>query len=148
MLQKTFLPDAKTVQEGRRWHHLDAKGVVLGRLASRAASLLKGKHKPLFTPSMDCGDLVVVTNARHVRWTGKKLEQKQYFSHSGYASGAKIVPLKRQMERDPRKVVYLAVKRMLDPNRFRSRQLRRLKIYAEEACPGAPQPAPPQSAHA
>lgn len=139
MPQKTYRPDIELVRNQRRWHHLDAKGAVLGRLATRAAGLLKGKHKTLFTPAMDCGDFVVVTNAAQVRLTGNKLEQKFYFTHSGYAKGAKTIPVKRQMERDPRKVVYLAVKRMLDSNRFRSRQLRRLRIYPGQTHPHAPQ---------
>lgn len=139
MSQKTFYPALKFVQAQRRWHHLDAKGQVLGRLASRAAGLLKGKHKVFFTPSIDCGDFVVVTNAAGIVLTGHKMEQKTYFSHSGYAKGAKITPVRRIMERDPRKVVYLAVKRMLDSNRHRSRQLCRLRIYPRETHPHAPQ---------
>jgi len=135
MPQKTFYPDIKTVANQRSWHHLDAKDQVVGRLATKAACLLRGKNKPWFTPAVDCGDFVVVTNARKVRWTGNKLDQKNYFSHSGYAGGAKVTPLKRQMERDPRKVIYLAVKRMLDTNHLRSRQLKRLKIYAAESHP-------------
>lgn len=139
MPQKTYYPEAKTVEAQRRWHHLDAGGAVLGRLATKAASLLKGKHKPIFTPAVDCGDFVVVTNAKKVKLTGNKIEQKVYFSHSGWPKGAKLTPVKRQMERDPRKVIHLAVKRMLHSNRFRSRQLRRLKIYPNSEHPHAPQ---------
>jgi len=135
MPQKTFLPDIKTIETQRRWHSFDAKDQVPGRLATRVADLLRGKHKPWFTPSMDCGDFVVVTNVKQLKWTGHKLEQKNYFSHSGYAGGAKVTPLKRQMERDPRKVFMLAVKRMLDTNHLRSRQLKRLKVYASESHP-------------
>jgi len=113
----------------RRWHNIDAKGVVLGRLATKAATLLRGKHKPSYTDHVDCGDFVVVTNAAQIKLTGDKLNQKFYFSHSGYAGGAKTTPLKRQMERDPRKVVYLAIKRMIANNRLRRKQLARLKIY-------------------
>lgn len=133
MPQKTFYPDLKTIESRRLWHYLDAKDRVVGRLASQIADLLRGKHKPWFTPAVDCGDFVVVANARQAKWTGKKLEQKFYFSHSGYAGGAKTTPLKRQMERDPRKAVFLAVKRMLDSNRLRSRQLKRLKIFKGES---------------
>lgn len=139
MPQKTFRPDPKLVEAARRWHHFDADGQVLGRLATRCATLLKGKHKPLFAPDIDCGDFVVVTNAGRVKLTGNKLEQKGYFRHSGWPKGAKVIPVKRQLERDPRKVVHLAVKRMLAANRFRARQLRRLKIYPGAAHPHAPQ---------
>jgi len=143
MPQKTFLPDIKTIQAARRWHHFDAGGQVVGRMASRIAGLLKGKHKTFFTPSMDCGDFVIVTNAAKIKWTGNKLEQKTYFRHSGYARGAKVIPLKHQMSRDPRKAVYLAIRRMLDSNKFRDRQLSRLKIYSGEAHPHAAQLAAP-----
>ncbi len=135
MPQGTFVADSKLAQQNRRWHVIDADGQVLGRLASRAAVLLKGKHKRFFSPAVDCGDFVVVTNAAKIRLTGNKLNQKFYFSHSGYASGAKTTPLKLQMERDPRKVVYLAVKRMLDSNRLRSPQLRRLRVYKGDKHP-------------
>ena len=131
----TTLTTLKQAQENRRWVVLDAEGKVLGRLASQAAGLLRGKHKRFFTPCVDCGDFVLVTNAAKVKVTGNKLEQKFYFSHSGYAGGKKIVPYKLQMERDPRKVVFLAVKRMLPVNRLRALQLKRLKIY-----PGADHP--------
>lgn len=139
MPQKTFYPDLKTIESQRRWHHIDAKDQVVGRLASRAANLLRGKNKPWFTPAIDCGDFVVVTNAQKVKWTGNKIDQKFYFSHSGYARGAKIMPLKLQMERDSRKVVFLAVKRMLCVNHLRSRQLKRLKIFKGDSHPYGPQ---------
>lgn len=129
MIQKTTLPEVKKVEAERKWHFLDAKDQVLGRLSTRIAVLLAGKHKRIYTPSMDCGDFVVVTNASGVRLTGSKAEEKFYFSHSGYAGGAKTVPYKRQMENDPTKVVMLAVKRMLDDNKLRARRLKRLKIY-------------------
>jgi large subunit ribosomal protein L13 len=119
----------KTAPNQRRWHNIDAKGQVLGRMASRAATLLRGKHKPTYTAYVDCGDFVTIVNAAQIRLTGNKLDQKTYFSHSGYAGGCKTTPLRRQMERDPRKVVYLAVKRMINANRLRSRQLARLKIF-------------------
>ncbi|MBI3550237.1 MAG: 50S ribosomal protein L13 [Elusimicrobia bacterium] len=139
MPQKTFYPEVKSVQTSRRWHHIDADGKVLGRLATQAASFLKGKHKPIFTPNVDCGDFVVVTNAKKIKLTGNKIEQKVYFSHSGWPKGARLTPVKRQMEKDPRKVVYLAVKRMLHANKFRSRQLKRFKIYTGGEHPHAPQ---------
>ena len=136
-MTETFLPTQESLYLDRKWHHLDADGQVLGRLATRAAVLLKGKHKRQFTPSLDCGDFVVVTNARKIRVTGNKAVSKFYFRHSGYADGARVVTFRQQMDKDPRKVVYLAVKRMLDDNRHRSRQMRRLRIY-----PGAEHPHP------
>src|SRR3954465_6020725 len=113
MSQKTYIHPPRQAAAERRWHHIDAKGLVLGRIATKAATLLRGKHKPTYTDFVDCGDFVVVTNAKQVKLTGNKLEQKFYFSHSGYAGGAKVMPMKRQMERDPRRVMMLAVRRML-----------------------------------
>ena len=126
-------------QTRRGWVTLNAEGAVLGRLATRAADLLRGKHKRYFSPSVDCGDFVLVTNAAKVRVTGTKSETKNYFSHSGYAKGAKVTSYKLQMERDPRKVIYLAVKRMLPVNRLRRVQLTRLKIYPTAQHPHAAQ---------
>jgi large subunit ribosomal protein L13 len=132
MPQNSYIQSHKTAPNQRRHHLIDATGQVLGRMATRAATLLRGKHKPTYTAFVDCGDYVVITNAARLRLTGNKLDQKTYFSHSGYAGGCKTTPLRRQMERDPRKVVYLAVKRMINANRLRSRQLARLKIFPGE----------------
>lgn len=139
MSQKTTIIDPKTAQSRRRWVILDAKDAVLGRLASKAAVLLRGKHKTYFSPAVDCGDFVVVTNAKDVRITGEKAESKFYFHHTGYAGGAKVMPYKLQMERDPRRVVELAVKRMLPDNALRRLQMRRLKVYPGAAHPHAAQ---------
>ncbi len=135
MTQKTSMPAKEQVLADRKWHFIDADGQVLGRLASRAASLLMGKGKPFLCAHLDCGDFVVVTNASRIKLTGNKLEQKEYFRHSGYASGAKIIPVKNQLSRDSRKVIVLAVKRMLPKNRLASRQITRLKVYPGEAHP-------------
>jgi large subunit ribosomal protein L13 len=135
MSQKTYIHPPRTAAAERRWHHIDAKGLVLGRIASKAATLLRGKHKPTYTDFVDGGDFVVVTNIKQVKLTGNKLEQKFYFSHSGYAGGAKTTPMKRQMERDPRKVLMLAVRRMLPKNRLARQQLVRLKIYVNDKHP-------------
>jgi len=143
MSQKTTLIDPRIAQSRRRWVLIDAKGAVLGRLASKAAALLRGKHRTYFSPAVDCGDFVIVTNAKDVRITGEKAEQKFYFSHSGYAGGAKVTPYKLQMERDPRRVIELAVKRMLPDNALRRLQIRRLKVY-----PGAAHPHSAQMAEA
>jgi large subunit ribosomal protein L13 len=130
MIQKTTLPKAATAEKTRKWHFLDASDMVLGRLATKIAVLLMGKHKRDFAPHVDCGDFVVVTNTDKVRVTGNKLDDKFYFRHSGYANGAKTIPYKRQMENDSTKVLELAVKRMLDDNKLRDRRLKRLRIFA------------------
>jgi large subunit ribosomal protein L13 len=135
MPQKTYIHKPSQAGAERRWHHIDAKGQVLGRMATRAATYLRGKHKPTYTDFVDCGDFVVITNAAQIKLTGDKLNQKFYFSHSGYAGGAKTTPMSRQMERDPRKVVFLAVKRMIRNNRLRGKQLARLKIYTGDKHP-------------
>lgn len=135
MSQDTFIYKPKDAQNSRKWHHIDAKGKVLGRMATEVATLLRGKHKPVYTDFVDCGDFVVVTNASQVRLTGHKMQQKFYFSHSGYARGAKTTPVARVMAKDPRKVIFLAVKRMIRANRLRGKQLARLKIYPGDKSP-------------
>lgn len=145
MPTETTLTTLKQAQENRRWVVLDAEGKVLGRLATQAAGLLRGKHKRFFSPSVDCGDFVIITNAAKIQVTGKKEEQKFYFRHSGYAGGKKVIPYRLQMERDPRKVVFLAVKRMLPVNKLRACQLKRLKIYPGATHPHAAQLAPKAS---
>lgn len=137
MPQKTYIHKPIQASTSRRWHLIDAKGQVLGRMATQVATYLRGKHKPTYTDFVDCGDFVVVTNAKHIKLTGNKINQKFYFSHSGYAGGAKTTPIARVMERDPRKVVYLAVKRMIRDNRLRGKQLARLKIYPGDKHPHA-----------
>ena len=91
-----------------------------------------GKHKRTYTPHMDCGDFVVVTNAGKIKLTGNKMEQKVYFSHSGYAKGAKETPVKRVLEKNPTRVLELAVKRMLDENKLRAPRMKRLRLFAGE----------------
>ena len=132
MIQKTTIPSINTINASRKWHFLDASGQVLGRLASKIAVLLAGKHKPDFSTHIDCGDFVVVTNTAKLKLTGKKAEEKFYFRHSGYANGAKVIPYKRQMQKDPTKVLWLAVKRMLDDNRLRDRRMKRLRVFKDE----------------
>ena len=131
-MTKTFLPSVKEVETTRKWHHIDATGQTLGRLATQIAVLLMGKHKRTYTPQMDCGDFVVVTNAGKVKLTGNKMEQKVYFSHSGYAKGAKETPVKRVLEKNPTRVLELAVKRMLDENKLRAPRMKRLRLFAGE----------------
>ncbi|MEK7388405.1 MAG: 50S ribosomal protein L13 [Elusimicrobiota bacterium] len=135
MPQNSYMHPPRQAGVDRRWHHIDAKGLVLGRIATKAADLLRGKHKPTYTDYVDCGDFVVVTNAKQVKLTGNKINQKFYFSHSGFAGGAKVTPMSRQMERDPRKILMLAVRRMMPKNRLARQQLVRLKIYVNDKHP-------------
>jgi len=137
MPQTTYIHKPQQANADRRYHLIDAKGKVLGRMATQAATFLRGKHKPTYTDFVDCGDFVVITNAKQLVLTGNKINQKFYFSHSGYAGGAKTTPVARLMEKDPRKVVYLAIKRMIRNNRLRGKQLARLKIYPGENTNGA-----------
>jgi len=127
-----------------QWFVVDAEGVPLGRLASAVAQVIRGKHKPTFTPHMDTGDGVIVVNAEKVRLTGRKLEQKGYFSHSGYMGHDKITPVKNLLATKPERVIEKAVFGML-PKTSLSRQVLRLKlrVYAGDKHPhAAQQPAP------
>jgi len=125
---KTFV--AKEHEVEKKWHLIDAKDKILGRLASKIAILLRGKHKPIFTPHMDAGDYVVVVNADKVALTGDKLEKKMYYRHSGYVGGLKEIPAKEMLLRRPENLIRLAVKGMLPKNSLGRRQLTKLKIYA------------------
>ncbi len=123
----------------RRWYLFDAQDKVLGRFATRVARILTGKNKPDYLPYVDGGDFVVVINAKKVRVTGKKLEQKFYYSHSGYPGGFKRRSLKDMLVHQPEQVVYRAVKRMLPKNRLGTRMLHRLKIYPDLTHPHSAQ---------
>ena len=122
---------------------MDADGQTLGRLASRIAPILKGKHKPIYTPHLDCGDFVVVINAEKVRVTGRKLDQKMYHRHSGYPGGLTSITLRDQLARFPERVIQAAVKGMLPKNRLGRRMIKKLKVYAGDSHPHqAQQPKP------
>src|SRR3972149_4822109 len=127
-----------------RWYVVDAEGVALGRLASAVAQLIRGKHKPEFTPHMDGGDFVVVINAAKVHLTGRKREQKQYFRHSGYMGHEKFTPVARELEKHPERVIERAVFGMLPKSTLGRQALRKkLKVYAGAEHPHvAQQPAP------
>jgi large subunit ribosomal protein L13 len=125
---KTYTPKTPEIQ--RRWWLVDAEGQVLGRVASQVAQLLRGKHKPMFTPHLDTGDFVVVVNAAKVRLTGSKPQSKAYFRHSGYMGGEKFIPFRTMMERHPERVIELAVKGMLPKNNLGRLMRRKLKVYA------------------
>lgn len=124
---KSFI--AKPHEVERKWYVIDAEGKVLGRLASEVAKILRGKHKPTYTPHVDTGDHVIIINADKVVLTGKKLEQKLYRHHSLYPGGLKEVPYKRLMVENPEKAVYLAVKGMLPKNSLGRKMLKKLRVY-------------------
>jgi large subunit ribosomal protein L13 len=125
-MSKTYLPKTKEIK--RSWYEADASKFTLGRLATRVATVLRGKHKVSFTPHMDVGDFVVVKNAEKVKFTGRKLKQKMYHSFSGYPGGLKTKSLEKRMETEPEKVIRDAIYNMVDKNRLRKHILRRLKV--------------------
>ncbi len=125
---KTYTPKAEDIQ--RNWVVVDAENQVLGRLASKVAQILRGKHKPIFSPHLDVGDYVVVINADKVRLTGTKPENKAYFRHTGYIGGEKFIPFKTMLDAHPDRVIDLAVKGMLPKNNLGRLMRRKLKVYA------------------
>ena len=124
---KTYMAHAETVE--RKWYVIDAEGVVLGRLATKVASVLRGKHKPTFTPNVDAGDFVIVINTDKVVLTGKKLEDKFYRYHSGYIGGLKEISYKKLMAEKSDLAVYEAVKGMLPKNSLGRATLKKLRVY-------------------
>lgn len=132
-MTKTYGIKASDIE--RQWHLVDASDEVLGRLATRIARLLMGKHKPLFARNMDVGDYVVVINADKIRTTGNKAKQKLYYRHSGYPGGLKSTSLERLMETNPSRVIEHAVKGMLPRNRLNARMMKRLRVYAGPSHP-------------
>lgn len=125
---KTY--SAKVGEVDRKWHVVDADGQILGRIATRIADILRGKHKSSYTPHVDTGDFVVVVNAELVKLTGKKLEQKIYYRHTGYSSGVRSRTAAEMIEKKPEEVILKAVKGMLPKNRLNYRILTKLKVYA------------------
>ncbi|HIQ12421.1 MAG TPA: 50S ribosomal protein L13 [Caldilineales bacterium] len=127
-MRKTY--SAKPEEIERTWYVVDAEGKTLGRLAAEIAKILRGKHKPIYTPHVDTGDYVIVVNADKVRVTGNRLDQKIYYRHSGYIGGLKAVPLRRMLETHPERVIEHAVKGMLPKNRLGRKVYKKLKVYA------------------
>ncbi len=125
---KTYTAKKENVQ--RDWYVIDATDKVLGRMASRIAMVLQGKTKPTYTPHVDTGDYVIVTNAGKIKFTGNKINEKVYYTHSGYPGGFKEHPIKVWLEKHPDRVVNLAVKRMLPKTKLGSAMLKKLKIYS------------------
>jgi len=134
---KTY--SAKPGEVARNWYIVDAEGKVLGRLASEIAKVLRGKHKPQFTPHVDTGDFVIVTNAEKVAMSGRKIDQKSYFSHSNYPGGVRIDSVKDVLRKKPEKVIEKAVWGMLPHNNLGRQLFRKLKVYAGTEHPHAAQ---------
>jgi large subunit ribosomal protein L13 len=124
---KSFMASPATIE--RKWYVIDAEGKTLGRLAAEVAKLLRGKHKPTYTPHMDTGDHVIVVNAAKINLTGKKLVQKTYFRHSGYPGGTTFTTAGKMLAERPERVVEMAVKGMLPKNRLGRQMYRKLKVY-------------------
>lgn len=132
---KTYLPEVEQLRKERKWYLLDAEGVVLGRLASRAATLLMGKDRACYTPFFDTGSFVVVVNAAKVRLTGRKLDQKIYRHHSGFPGGLKQISARDRLTRSPEKVIEEAIRGMLPRNKLGRAIARKLKVYRDEEHP-------------
>ena len=127
-MKTTFMANAANVE--RKWYVVDAAGQTVGRLAAEVAKVLRGKHKPTFTPHVDTGDYVIVINADKAVFTGKKLTKKIYFRHSGYTGGTTFTPAGQMMEKMPERVIELAVKGMLPKNHLGAQMYRKLSVYA------------------
>ncbi len=125
---KSYL--AKPDEIERKWYIVDAEGKTLGRMATQIATVLRGKHKPEFTPHVDTGDFVIVVNAEKIVLTGKKLDQKFYTYHTGYAGGLRQIPYRRMIAEQPEKIIMSAVKGMLPKNRLGRKILTKLKVFA------------------
>ena len=134
---KSYMASPATIE--RKWYVVDATGYTLGRLASEVAKVLRGKNKPIFTPHIDTGDFVIVVNADKVKVTGKKMDQKMYYSHSDYVGGFKETTLKEMMAKKPEKVFELAVKGMLPKGPLGRQMITKLNVYAGAEHPHAAQ---------
>lgn len=136
-MNRTYAVKAAEIE--RRWRVVDADGATLGRLSTRVATVLRGKHKPSFSPHLDAGDPVVVVNAAKIRVTGKKLQDKQYIRHSGYPGGLRVETLERLLARRPEEVIRRSIRGMLPRNRLGQKMLRKLFVYAGPEHPHAAQ---------
>lgn len=130
---KTYSTRSEDIE--RKWHVIDASDKTLGKLATEAARLLIGKHKPIFSPNLDTGDCVIVINAEKIRVTGNKLKQKHYYRHSGYPGGFKSVSLEKMMEDNPTRVVEHAIRGMLPHTRLGNQMLKKLRVYIGDSHP-------------
>jgi large subunit ribosomal protein L13 len=140
-VEKTYVTKKEDVQ--REWYVVDAAGQTLGRLAAQVAHVLRGKHKPIYSPSVDAGDYVIVVNAEKIHVTGRKLDQKVYYRHSGYPGGLKEITLRELLQKHPARAIERAVQGMLPKNRLGRQMFKKLKVYAGSDHPhGAQQPKP------
>ena len=137
MLMRTYTAKPKTVE--RQWHVIDANNLVVGRIATRAARLLMGKHRPIYTTFVDTGDHVIVVNAKHVKLTGRKEDQKLYRRHSGYEGGLREERAKDVRARNPIRIVEEAIRGMLPKNKLGDAMYRKLKVYPDANHPHAAQ---------
>ncbi len=138
---KTYVTKPADIE--RSWYVVDAEGQTLGRLASQIAAVLRGKHKPIYSPSVDAGDFVVVINADKIKVTGRRMDQKMYYRHSGYPGGLREATLKEQLDRHQTRPVELAIKGMLPKNKLGRQMIKKLKVYAGPEHPHhAQQPVP------
>ena len=142
---KTYSPSADEAMESREWWVVDATGETLGRLASRIARILHGKHKPTFTPHMDTGDFVVVTNCERIVVTGDKMETIRYYRHSRFPGGLKSRTMREQMAKSPDRIIFEAVKGMMPKTKLGRAQMKKLRIYAGNEHPHAAQQPKPLS---
>lgn len=136
-MQKTYV--TKPLEEERAWWIVDAKGQNLGRLASQIAPILRGKHKPVFTPNQDVGDYVIVINCELIEVTGNKLDEKKYYHHSGYPGGLSEITLRKQMDKFPDRAITAAVRGMLPDGALGRNMLKKLKVFAGTEHPHASQ---------
>jgi large subunit ribosomal protein L13 len=132
---KTYIAKEDEIKAAQKWYVVDATNLILGRMASRVAAVLKGKHKSIYSPHQDTGDFVVVINADKVKVTGNKLKTKIYLRYTGYPGGQRAAALGDMMQKDSRKVVELAIKRMLPKNALGRQMFRKLKVYSGSAHP-------------
>lgn len=137
MSVRTYIPKKSEVE--REWYVVDAEGQTLGRLATRIATIIRGKHKPIYTPNVDVGDFVVVINAEKIQVTGEKTEQKKYYRHSNFPGGLRTTTFRQMIEKRPERVIELAVKGMLPGNTIAKQQLLKLKVYSGPNHPHAAQ---------
>ncbi len=129
----TYMPKAQEIE--RKWHLVDAKGQILGRMATRLAIILMGKNKPLWAPHVDCGDHIVVVNADKVRVTGRKAEKKLYYYHTGHPAGLRTNSFGQMLEKHPEEILRLAVRRMLPKTKLGRQMIKKLRLYTEGTHP-------------
>lgn len=132
-MQKSYMAKPSTIEKS--WYEVDAQDKVLGRLASKIAVVLMGKHRPTYTPHIDTGDFVIVTNVEKIKVTGKKEDKKLYYSYSGYPGGLKIQNLSEKRKRKPEEILELAVRRMLPKSKLGRQMLKKLKLYSGPSHP-------------